>query len=167
MYILLGKYFSLLHLSNSFYTVKGILFSISQRRNPFTHFCNTKAKLSTLILNEMTFYPILKRPWLHRLNTVVISCLLRKTSYILIHAPCTHNVVLWNIKNIPQGFHRVKFVIIPHALYSSNICEILLYNRQLVVLNTNMCSSGCSSIPTVKWIPETGVLCRREHIGTL
>ena len=33
-----------------------------------------------------------------------------------------------------QGFHRVKFVIIPHTLYSRNICEILLYNWQLVVL---------------------------------
>ena len=34
----------------------------------------------------------------------------------------------------PQGFHKVKFVIIPHVLYKINICEILSYNRQSLVL---------------------------------
>ena len=34
----------------------------------------------------------------------------------------------------PQRFHRFKFVIIPHVLYRSHICEILLHSRQLVVL---------------------------------
>ena len=55
---------------------------------------------------------------------------------ILIHAPYTHIVVvffcffvLFDISIIcPHRFHRVKFVLIPHDLYSSNICEILLYN---------------------------------------
>ena len=30
--------------------------------------------------------------------------------------------------------------MIPHILYSSNICEILLYNRQLVVIHCSDCS---------------------------
>ena len=34
----------------------------------------------------------------------------------------------------PQGFHRFKFVIIPSCLNSKDICKILLYNGQLVVL---------------------------------
>ena len=34
----------------------------------------------------------------------------------------------------PHRFHRVKLVIIPPCLYSNNICEILLYNHQLVVI---------------------------------
>ena len=32
------------------------------------------------------------------------------------------------------GFQSVKFVIIPHVLFSKNFCEILLYNPPLVVL---------------------------------
>ena len=35
-----------------------------------------------------------------------------KTKYVLIHAPYTRIVVLWHIRNIPQKFHRGKFVII-------------------------------------------------------
>ena len=42
-------------------------------------------------------------------------------------------MVFWHISNIPRGFRRVKLVTYPHVLYSSNICEILLYNRELVV----------------------------------
>ena len=35
----------------------------------------------------------------------------------------------------PRRFRRVKFVIIPRVLYSSsNICEVLLYNRQLIAM---------------------------------
>ena len=34
----------------------------------------------------------------------------------------------------PHRFRIVKFVIIPHDLDNSNICEILLYKRQLVVI---------------------------------
>ena len=48
-----------------------------------------------------------------------------KTQYLSIHAPYTHIVLFWHISNI---YH--------HVLHrdSSNICEILLYNRQLVVI---------------------------------
>ena len=34
----------------------------------------------------------------------------------------------------PHRFRIVKFVMIPHDLDISNICEILLYKRQLVVI---------------------------------
>ena len=34
----------------------------------------------------------------------------------------------------PQWFRRIKFVIIPHVLYSSHINEIFLYNRQVIVI---------------------------------
>ena len=34
----------------------------------------------------------------------------------------------------PPMIRRVKLVVIPHVLYNNNFCEILLYNRQLVVI---------------------------------
>ena len=46
------------------------------------------------------------------------------------------------------GFQSVKFVIIPHVLFSKNFCEILLYNPPLVVLTygaysaLNSCETG-------------------------
>ena len=57
----------------------------------------------------------------------------RKRS-IVIHAPYTHTVAFDVSVTYPQGFHRLKFVIIPRVLYSSNIYEILLYDWQSVVL---------------------------------
>ena len=36
-----------------------------------------------------------------------------KTKNILIHTRHTHYVAFWHIINIPQGFHWVKFAIIP------------------------------------------------------
>ena len=48
-----------------------------------------------------------------------------KSQYLLIHAPSA----LWYsgiLVTYPHRFRRVKFVIIPHVLYSSNISEILL-----------------------------------------
>ena len=52
-----------------------------------------------------------------------------KTQYILIHTPNTRIVVIYR-----HRFRRVKFVVIPIVLYSSNICEMLFYNRQLLVI---------------------------------
>ena len=49
----------------------------------------------------------------------------------------------------PHRVRRVKFVITTPSLYSSNICEILLYNCQLVVLFNvwaNLHFSGCSPL---------------------
>ena len=69
-----------------------------------------------------------------------------KTKFVLIHAPYTRIVVFWHISKMHPGLVwvnnlqsssndfgesnlRLKFV-----LYSSNICEILLYNQQLDVI---------------------------------
>ena len=41
-----------------------------------------------------------------------------KTQCILIRAPHTRTMVFWHINNIPQGFHRVKLVIIPSLVAS-------------------------------------------------
>ena len=49
---------------------------------------------------------------------------------VISHTPvCSRYTVKY-----PQWSHRVKFVVIPRFLYNSNIYEILLYNRQLVVI---------------------------------
>ena len=37
-----------------------------------------------------------------------------KQKGVVMHAPHTRIMAFWHICNIPQGFHRVKFVIIPH-----------------------------------------------------
>ena len=58
-----------------------------------------------------------------------------KTYFILSHTPYTRTVVFCHISNIPLGFHSVKFVITLPGLNSRNICEMLLYDQQLVVLN--------------------------------
>ena len=58
-----------------------------------------------------------------------------KTQYLLIRAPYTRIVVYWHINNIPPMISQSQISCnTPHVLYSSNICEILLYNRQLVVI---------------------------------
>ena len=67
-------------------------------------------------------------------TTRTAICLEHKTPYLLIRAPYTCIVIFWHIRNIPPWFRRVKLVVIPPLLYSSNICEILLCNRQLVVI---------------------------------
>ena len=48
----------------------------------------------------------------------------------------------------PQGLIESNLLQYPYVLYSSNICDILLYNRQLVVLTykANMRCSGCSPL---------------------
>ena len=62
-------------------------------------------------------------------------CFEHKTQYLLIRAPYTRIVVFWHISKIPPWLGRVKLVVIPpHVLYSNYICEILLYNWQLVVI---------------------------------
>ena len=48
-----------------------------------------------------------------------------------------HIPALWYLNTsvtYPQWFRRVKFVVTPHVLYSSYICEILLFKRHLVVI---------------------------------
>ena len=58
-----------------------------------------------------------------------------KTYYVLIHAPYAHIVAFWHISNITPMISWSKICCnIITFLYSSNICEILLYNRQLVVI---------------------------------
>ena len=55
--------------------------------------------------------------------------------YLLIHAPFTHILVFWHISNMPPiYFVESNLFWYPHVLYSSNICEILQYNCQLVVI---------------------------------
>ena len=52
-----------------------------------------------------------------------------KTEYLSIHGP------LWYFDiSAPIDFVESNLLLYPHVLYSSNICEILLYNHQLVVL---------------------------------
>ena len=46
-------------------------------------------------------------------------------------------MVFWHISN-HQWFPRVKFVQYHHILYSSNIWEILLYSRQLIVITPEL-----------------------------
>ena len=66
-------------------------------------------------------------------TTRTAICFEHKTQYLLIHAQNTGIVVFWHISNIPPMISQ-KLVVTPHILYSSNICEILLYNRQLFVI---------------------------------
>ena len=61
-----------------------------------------------------------------------------KSQHVFIHAPYTRIKVFWHVNNIPQGFGRVKFVIIPP---SSNICEIFLYNQNLAVITFELIQS--------------------------
>ena len=68
-----------------------------------------------------------------------------KRLYILIHAPFTCIVVFDTSIIFPQLFCRVKFVMMPPVLYSRNICEILLYNWQLVVATCELISICCLS----------------------
>ena len=57
----------------------------------------------------------------------------RKIFKSILHIPTSWHFDISVI--YPQGFHRVKVVELPpYSLYSSNICELLLYNWQLVVL---------------------------------
>ena len=66
--------------------------------------------------------------------------------HISIHAPYTGTVLFRHISDIPQWFRRVKLVIIPHVLHSSSICEILFYNRQLVVITYQLIVPQLSSM---------------------
>ena len=66
-------------------------------------------------------------------TTWTAVCFEHKTQYLLIRAPYTRIVVFWHISNIPPWFRRVKLEY-RNGLYSSNICEILLYKGQLLVI---------------------------------
>ena len=61
-----------------------------------------------------------------------------KTWYILIHASHTCTVAFWLINNIPPRISWNQICYKTNVLYSSNICEILLCNWQLVVLTYEM-----------------------------
>ena len=53
------------------------------------------------------------------------------------HAPYTHIVVFWHVNNIPPMISYSQICCNappPPVLYGSNICEIFLYNRQLVAI---------------------------------
>ena len=57
-----------------------------------------------------------------------------KTKYILIHAPYTRTVFFDILVTYTKDFIESNLLLYPHVLYSSNICEMLLYNQQLLVL---------------------------------
>ena len=68
-----------------------------------------------------------------------------KTSCTLIDAPYPYPsiVVFWQISNIPpppppHDFTESNLLWYLHILYSSNICEILPYHRQLVVITCEL-----------------------------
>ena len=81
-----------------------------------------------------------------------------KMQYLLIHAPITCVVIFWHIGNVPQMFHRVKFVVMPPRLYSSNICEILLYNWQWVVITHDLICGVGAAYHKGKNLCEMGLL---------
>ena len=57
-----------------------------------------------------------------------------KKQCLLIHAPFTGIVVFDTSLRAPNDFVEPNFLWYHYILYSSNICEILLYNRQWVVI---------------------------------
>ena len=62
-----------------------------------------------------------------------------KKQYILIHAQFTRIVIFRHIGNVtPNEFVKSNLLQYRHVLYSSNICEILLYNRQWVVITLDL-----------------------------
>ena len=61
-------------------------------------------------------------------TTRTAICFEHKMQYLLTRAPYTRIVIFWHI----------KLVVLPHVLYSSSICEILLYNQQLVVITREL-----------------------------
>ena len=48
-----------------------------------------------------------------------------KTQYLLTHAPYTRIVVFSYISNIPQGFRRVKFVLITPCIVKQQYMRII------------------------------------------
>ena len=58
----------------------------------------------------------------------------KKPQYLLIHAQFTRNVIFWPLVTYPNDFVESNLLLYRHVLYSSNICEILLYNPQCVVI---------------------------------
>ena len=63
--------------------------------------------------------------------------------YFLIHALITPIVIFWHIGDIPppNDFVESNLLYYCHVFYSSNICEILLYNRQWVVITHELIRS--------------------------
>ena len=58
-----------------------------------------------------------------------------KTQYLLIRA---HIPALWYVGTsvtYPNDFAESNLSLYPHVFYSSNICEILVYTQQLVIIN--------------------------------
>ena len=52
-----------------------------------------------------------------------------------------------------MGAPSGQLLLYPHILYSRNICEVLIYNRQLVVLLTNQILQRINSL--LRWNPLT------------
>ena len=72
-------------------------------------------------------------------TTRTAICYEHKMQYLLIRAPYTRIVVFWHISNIPNMISQSQISCnTPHVLYSCNIYEILLYNRQLVVITHDL-----------------------------
>ena len=63
------------------------------------------------------------------------KCFEHKTQYLFIRATYTRIVVFWHISNIPPMISQSQISCNTQTFYiKSNVCEILLYNRQLVVI---------------------------------
>ena len=85
-----------------------------------------------------------------------------KMQYLLIHAPCTCIVVFWHISNIPQGFWRVKFVLIPPRFVQQQYLWNIAIQPAVGCYNSwdNLRCSGCSPLGeisfwngTITWNP--------------
>ena len=62
------------------------------------------------------------------------------------------------VSSIIKIFIFFKFVIMPHVLYSSIICEILLYNLQLVVIRYVLIYSDSDCSPLGKKLRWNGTI---------
>ena len=72
--------------------------------------------------------------------------------------PYTYIVVFWHISNIPPNdFKESNLLWYHHILYSSNICEILLYNQQLFVITHELIYSYWAN--TVRWVGSQSCSC--------
>ena len=85
-------------------------------------------------------------------TTRTAICFEHKTQYLLIRAPYTRIVVFWHISNIPPMISQSQISCNTPRLYSSNFCEILLYNRQLVVITHKLIKGVRAAIRGGKWL---------------
>ena len=67
-------------------------------------------------------------------TTRTATCFEHKTQYLLIRAPYTLIVVFWHISKIPPMIGQSQISCNIPTFFINYICEILLYNWQLVVV---------------------------------